>query len=79
MSIDALFAEVEQARTALHDFHSVLSSGQYDLNEPRPSLEGQSVARFYRRTSVVFESLLGLRPSDEDSVQALFILARPPT
>jgi len=76
MSIDALFVEVEQARTALHDFHSILSSGQYDLNAPRPSLEGQSVARFYRRANVVFESLLGLRPSDEDSVQALFILAK---
>lgn len=60
MSIDALFVEVEQARTALHDFHSILSSGQYDLNAPRPSLEGQSVARFYRRANVVFESLLGL-------------------
>lgn len=78
MSIEALYVELEQARIALHDLHAILSNGQLDLNAPRPSLEGQSVARFYRRANVVFESLLGLRPSDEDSAQALFVLAKVP-
>lgn len=78
MSIEAMYVEIEQARGALHDFHAIFSSGQYDLNEPRTSLEGQSVARFYRRANVIFESLLGLRPSDEESAQALFVLAKVP-
>ena len=62
MSIEALYVDVEQARAALQDFHSILSNGEYDLNAPRPSLEGQSVAHFYKRANVVFEILLGLRP-----------------
>lgn len=78
MSIETLYTEIEQARTALHDFHSILSSGQADLNAPRPALDGQSIVRFYRRTNVVFEGLFGLRPSDEDSAQALFLLAKAP-
>ena len=76
MSIEALFAELEQARNALHELHALLSNGQYDLNAPRACLEGQSVSRFYRRASVVFEGLFGLRPSDEDSAQALFVIAK---
>ena len=76
MSIEALYTEIEPARTTLHDFHALLSNGQYDLSVPRPALDGQSVTRFYRRALVVFEGLLGLRPSDEDSVRALFVMAK---
>ncbi len=78
MSIGVMYEELEQARTALQDFYSILNAGQVDLAASRPSLEGLSVSRFHRRANVVFESLIGLRPSDEDSAQALFLLAKVP-
>ena len=78
MGVEALFAEIEQARGALHDFHAIPSNGQYDLSVPMPSLEGQSVAAFYRRANLVFEGLLGLRPGDEESAPGLFVIAKVP-
>lgn len=38
MSIEALYTEIEQARTTLHDFHALLSNDQ--LPETRPSRNG---------------------------------------
>lgn len=76
MSIETLYMEIEQARSALHAFHAILSTGQYDLNAPRPALHSQSIARFYKHATVVFEGLLGLRPTDDDSDQAVFVLAK---
>lgn len=76
MSIEALYVELEQARATWQSLHDLLNSGKYELSTPRPALEGQSVARFYRRISVVFEGLFGLRPSDEESVPGVFVAAK---
>lgn len=76
MSIEALYAELEQARITWQSLHDLLVQGQYDINAARPSLNGQSVARLYRRTVLVFEGLFGIRPSDEDSVSGVFVAGK---
>jgi hypothetical protein len=53
-----------------------LVNGSYDISAARPSLAGQSVASFGRRSDLVFEGLLALTPSDRESAQASVLASR---
>lgn len=76
MSIDALYAELEQARQSWMGIYSLLQNGQYDLGGGRTLLEGQSTEAFHRRVLTVFEGLFSIRPSDLQSPQAAIVAAK---
>ncbi|WP_313953745.1 hypothetical protein [Accumulibacter sp.] len=70
MTIETAFTEIEQSRLAWHGLYDLLVNGQYDVAGPRASIAGQSVQSFAKRVDLVFEGLLALRPSDNNSAQA---------
>ena len=70
MSIDAVFTEIEQSRSAWRALHDLLVNGGYDVVGARPSIGGQSIQSFAKRADLVFEGLLSLRPPESDSAQA---------
>jgi hypothetical protein len=76
MSIDAASIDIEQARSTWKDLRDLLVNGSYDTNASRPSLAGQSIASFSRRSDLIFEGLLALNPSDGEYVQAAVLVSR---
>lgn len=78
MSIDATFIDLEQSRSAWGVLHDLLINGGYDVASARASIGGQSVQSFARRADLVFEGLIALRPSDNDSAQASAVCTRAP-
>jgi hypothetical protein len=67
MSIDALYAELEQARQTWMGIYNLLQNGQYDLASPRALLDGQPTEALHKRVLAVFEGLLAIRPGDMQS------------
>lgn len=76
MSIDALYAELEQARQTWMGIYNLLQNGQYDLAGPRTLLDNQPTEALHRRVLAVFEGLLAIRPGDTQSPQAALVAAK---
>lgn len=76
MNFDALFSELEQTRKTWMELYGFLKNGKYDLTEPRPALEQQSVEDFHQRAITIFEGLFAVRPSDQHCVQAAILAGR---
>lgn len=78
MSIDVVFAELEQSQSVWRGLHDLLANGGYDLVGARPAMGGQSVQSFAKRADLVFEGLMALRPAESDSAQASAMAGKAP-
>lgn len=76
MSLEALFAELEQARDSWAELYDLFVRGKYDLAGARPALNGQSVGTLHRRAAYILDGLAALRPSDPQSPQAMLLFAK---
>lgn len=76
MSIETLYAEVEQARQSWYDLVSLLSSGRLDFERSRSTLGDRSMAGFARQMDLCFELLLSVRPNEEVSPAAAVLHAQ---
>ena len=75
MSVEALYQEVDSARTSWQDLLSQLANGEADFARSRSVLSDVSLRDFSRQVDLVFELLLSVRPSDGASVSAMVLAA----
>lgn len=75
ITIDSLFGEVEEAKAAWMAVHDLLKQGQYDTAAPRPAIDHVPVDTLHSRLILIFELILGMRPTSDDEVNALVLSA----
>lgn len=75
MTVEALYQEVDIARTSWQDLLTQLANGEADFARSRLVFGDTSLRDFSRQVDLVFELLLSVRPSDTTSVSAVVLPA----
>jgi hypothetical protein len=75
ITIDSLYHELEEAKATWTALYDLLKQAQYDTSSPRPAIDHVSVDTLHGRILLVFDLILGMRPSSDDEVNALILSA----
>lgn len=76
ITIDSLYSELEEAKSTWTAIYDLLKQAQYDTTSPKPAIDQVSVSTLHGRILLVFDLILGIRPSSDDEVNALILSAR---
>ena len=76
MSLDKLYAEIEQTHAIWKELYSLLANAKYDADSPRPAINNLSLAIFNRNVELEFELFYSIRPKSEQDISFFVLSAR---